>query len=248
MFVFAYSVGAYVVFALTFLYAIGFVENWVVSQTIDATSITAGHWLAALVVNSILFGLLAMQQTLMARPAYRDLWPRRVPDAVQRSTHVLVSCLMLMFVFLRWRPIPFALWSLEVNLIGLVLELLSFAGWAIAIVGTFQIDHFFLFGLAQGLAHVRGLGAARPDFDVPFLYRWVRHPIYFGLLVAVWCTSVMTVGHLLFAGLFTALVKHLVRLEEDDLVLEHPEYRSYQAHVPRLWPRTSPLQFRRRAG
>ncbi|NOT29702.1 MAG: isoprenylcysteine carboxylmethyltransferase family protein [Planctomycetes bacterium] len=248
MVVFAYGVASYVVFVLTALYAVGFVDNWVVSQTIDGGFRTGGSWLEAGLVNAVLLGLFALQHAFMGRPVFRSAWARILPAAAERSTHVLVSSLSLMLVFLRWRPIPLELWSLELHPLGLVFELLSFAGWALAFVGTIQIGHLELFGLAQVLAHVSGKAPAPAGFDVPFLYRWVRHPIYLGLLAAVWCAPAMTLGHLLFAGMSTAFVVALARMEERDLAREHREYRDYQARVPMLLPRTRPLPIRRRAG
>src|SRR5262249_43521371 len=105
-----------------------------------------------------------------------------------------------------------------------------------------------LFGLAQAVAHARGLEVVPRGFDVPFLYRWVRHPIYFGLLLALWCAPLMTFGHLLFAGMSTAYLVVLARLEERDLVRKYRAYPGYQAPVPMLLPRTRPLRITRRAG
>src|SRR5262245_34605139 len=138
MFVFAYGVGAYVVFLLTSLYAVGFAENWVATFTLDGAPRPDGSGLLAALANAVLFGLFALVHVFMGRRLFRDAWARILPEAAQRSTHVLVSCLFLMLVFVRWRPIPVALWSLELNPLGLVLELLSFAGWGVAIAGTFQ--------------------------------------------------------------------------------------------------------------
>ncbi len=248
MVVFAYGVGAYVVFVLTAFYAVGFVDNWFVSQTLDGAAGAQGGGLGDVLANTILLGLFALQHTFLGRPVFRSAWASVLPEAAERSTRVLVSSLSLMLVFLRWRPIPFELWSLGLHPLGLVLEILSFAGWALAFLGTLQIGHLELFGLAQVLAHAHGRELAPRPFEIPFLYRWVRHPIYLGLLVAVWCAPVMTLGHLLFAGLSTAFVVFLARTEERDLVCEHRQYGDYQARVPMLWPRTRPLPIRRRAG
>ena len=247
MFVFAYGVGAYVAFVLTALYTVGFLENSVVSRTIDHAVVTE-RWFDALLSNTILVGFFALQHTLMGRRVFRDAWARTLPESLERSTRVLVSSLFLTQVLLRWRPIPTELWSLELNPLGLLLEVLSIAGWAIAISGTFQIDHLALFGLGQTYAHSRGEEWEPARFELPYLYRWVRHPIYFGLLVALWCAPVMTVGRVLLAGLVTLWFRILARLEEEDLAREHREYRAYQARVPMLFPRTRPLRVKRRAG
>jgi protein-S-isoprenylcysteine O-methyltransferase Ste14 len=247
MFVFAYGVVAYVIFVLTSAYAVGFVEG-IAARSLDGASRTGDSWLAAVLANTVLFGLFALQHTFMGRPVFRSAWKSLFPETVQRSTHVLVSSLFLMQVLLRWKPIPFELWSLQLHPLGLALEIASCVGWAIAFTATFQIDHFALFGVAQTLAHVRAEERQPARFELPYLYRWVRHPIYFGLLVALWCAPVMTVGHLLLAVFVTAWVVVLARLEERDLAQEHREYRAYQARVPMLLPRTRPVRIQRRAG
>jgi len=236
MFAFAFGIGAYVIFALTFLYAIGFVENWVVAFTIDGPpGASVGHP-AGWVLNVFLLALFAAQHSLMARPEFKRVWARTIPPVLERSAYVLVSSLMLMFVFLRWTPIPFVLWDVGVNLFGFLLEMLSYAGWALVLASTFQIDHLELFGLKQVLCHVRCEDPPRTEFQVPFLYRFVRHPTYLGFLVAFWCTPRMTVGRLLFAALATAYILVAVRFEERDLEHEHFEYRAYRQRVPRLLP------------
>jgi len=241
MFVFAYGVGAYVIFLLTFLYAIGFVSNWGVSLTIDGTPGAAGGGLGAWIVNAGLLWLFAVQHSLMARPAFKRVWTRIVPAVIERSTYVLVSSLMLMLLFGRWTPIPFVVWDLGLNPLGFALEMLSFAGWALVLLGTIQIGHFELFGLKQVFLHARGEELPPPKFRVPFLYRWVRHPIYLGFLLAFWSTPRMTLGHLLFAALTSGYVLVAIRLEESDLARAHWQYRGYQSRVPMLFPVQRPL-------
>jgi methanethiol S-methyltransferase len=243
MFAFAFGVGSTVISLLAFLYAIGFVENWVVARTIDgyARGSGPGAWLE----NVFLLGLFAAQHSLMARPDFKRLWRRLLPPAIERSAYVLASSLLLMLLFLRWNPILVEVWDVGANPLGLALQLLSFAGWGLVVVGVFQLDHLEFVGLRQAFAHVRGDELEPTAFETPFLYRWVRHPIHLGFLVAFWCTPRMTLGHLLFAALMTGYVQYAVRLEERDLAVAHPEYRMYQRRVPRLWPRRAPLPLRR---
>ncbi len=236
MFAFAYGVGAYVVFVLTFFYSVGFVENWLVAFTIDgAPGAGVGHprgWL----LNVILLGLFGAQHSLMGHPEVRRVWRAFLPPVLERSTHVLVSCVLLMLVFLRWTPMPFVVWDLGFNPVAFGVEMLSYTGWVFALAATFQLDHLELFGLKQVFCHARGEDLPQSEFQTPTFYRWVRHPIYLSLLVAFWCAPRMTLGHLLFAALATVYVRFVVRLEERGLVLVHPEYRVYQARVPMLNP------------
>ena len=61
-----YGIAAYLVFSITFLYAIGFVEGLLVSKTIDTG--TAAPMVQALLVNLVLMSIFAIQHSVMARP------------------------------------------------------------------------------------------------------------------------------------------------------------------------------------
>ncbi|MDP2497131.1 MAG: isoprenylcysteine carboxylmethyltransferase family protein, partial [Candidatus Palauibacterales bacterium] len=89
----------------------------------------------------------------------------------------------------------------------------------------------------QVWAAARGRDLDAPEFQTPGLYRWVRHPLYLGFLLAFWCTPTMTAGHALFAGVWTGWILLAIRFEERDLVRHHGEaYREYRRRVRKLVP------------
>lgn len=231
-----YGVGTYLFFFGTFLYLIGFVGNWVVPKGIDDGTPAASPG-AAVATNVLLLALFAVQHTIMARPAFKAVWTRWVPWHVERSTFVLFATAILAVMAWQWRPLPEPVWRVESPLAVRALTIVSLAGWGMVLVSTFLIDHFELFGVKQTISYALGRPLESPTFKERLFYRWVRHPLMLGFLIAFWATPTMSRGHLLFAVVTTLYVLIAIRIEERTLVHLHGEqYRSYQRRVSMLLP------------
>ena len=232
----AYGLVCYIIFFLTFLYAVAFVGDLPVPKTINSGQ-QAGL-LETLAVNAALLGLFAVQHSVMARPTFKRWWTRIVAPPIERSTYVLLASLCLILLFAFWRPLPQVVWSIEPGPIALALTTLFFVGFGIVLVSTFLINHFELFGLKQVWDRIRGHASARPQFVTPWLYQFVRHPLYVGFILAFWATPHMTVGRLFFAVMTLAYILIAIQLEERDLTDEFGErYLSYKRQVGMLTPR-----------
>ena len=231
----AYGVASYVIFFLTFLYAIGFVGNLVVPKSLDSAA--TDPWPRALAIDVALLSLFALQHSVMARQGFKRRLTHIVPAAAERSTYVLASSLALLLLFWQWRPLGGVVWEVQ-HPAGRAMLFGGFAfGWSLVLVTTFVINHFDLFGLRQAWLAFRGRPQQPLHFVTPILYRVVRHPLYVGWFFAFWSTPTMTVTHLLFAVMTTAYILVAIQLEERDLMRAHPEYAEYRRRVPMLVPR-----------
>ena len=230
-----YGAIAYLFFLGTILYAIGFVGNLFVSKSIDGTPITP--LAQAILVDASLLLLFALQHSIMARPAFKKWWTKIIPEPLERSTYVLLASLCLMLVMWQWQPVGGIIWSVNSGIIKTILLIAYFTGWAIVLISTFLINHFDLFGLRQVWLNFLSKPYTQVPFGIPSLYRWVRHPLYLGFLIAFWSAPVMTVSHLLFAVLTTGYIFTAIQLEEKDLIKTFDlKYHTYRKQVPMIIP------------
>jgi protein-S-isoprenylcysteine O-methyltransferase Ste14 len=230
----AYGVVSYLLFGLTFLYAIGFIGNLVVPKSLDSPP--TDPWVTALAIDLGLLSIFAVQHSVMARQGFKRLLTRIIPPAAERSTYVLASSLALLLVFWQWRPLGGMVWDVQ-NGVGRAVLYGGFAfGWTLVFTATLVINHFDLFGLRQTWRAFTGQPQAGLSFATPLPYRIVRHPLYVGWFFAFWCTPTMTGTHLLFAMVATAYILVAIQFEERDLMRAHPEYAAYRVRVPMIVP------------
>lgn len=236
-----YSVVAYLIFFAAFLYLIVFVGGDMlgflgVPKTIDAGSSQFSGAPAAL-VNIALLLLFGVQHSVMARQSFKKNWTKIVPWSMERSTYVLATVIVLVILYTGWQPMPGVVWSVDAPLWRGVLTALFFAGFGLVLLSTFLINHFELFGLMQGWLTFKGKETTKPKFVMPMLYKYVRHPLYLGFLIAFWATPHMTTGHLLFSAVWTTYIFIAIGYEERDMImLFGDQYREYMAKVPSILP------------
>jgi len=238
---FGYGTFCYLIFLGTFLYAIGFIGNFGVPTTLDGVATRPlGIGLA---IDAGSLTLFALQHSVMARKWFKEWWTKIVPKPIERSTYVLFSSVALILLFALWQQLGGEVWSVEDPTGRLVLRGLFAFGWGLILYSTFLINHFDLFGMRQVWRYLRGQSDTPMRFVTPGPYRFVRHPLYVGWLLAFWMTPVMTFAHLLFSIATTAYILLAIQFEERDLVREHGEtYEEYRRSVPMLLP-----SFRRRS-
>jgi protein-S-isoprenylcysteine O-methyltransferase Ste14 len=233
---FTYGVVGHLMFLGIFAYMAGFVGNFLVPKSIDSP--THGSLASAVMINLLLLLVFAVQHSVMARPAFKRVWTRIIPEPIERSTYVFVSCIVTALLMWQWRGIDIVVWDAPSPVLRGLLWSLFAVGWFLVPVASLLINHFDLFGTRQVWLYLRGREYQELPFRTPMLYKRMRHPLYVGWMTAFWATPTMTVGHLLFAAVMSGYMCIAVLFEERDLIAHFGErYREYCRRVPKFVPR-----------
>jgi methanethiol S-methyltransferase len=232
---FVCGVCCHLLFLATFAYMAGFVGNFLVPKSIDSPPVDS---LWGVGVDLMLIGLFGLQHSIMARSWFKHYWTRIVPQEIERSTYVLISCVLTIVLMWQWRGFSANIWDIKAPAARWLLWGLFAAGWLLVPAVTLLINHFDLMGTRQVWLYLRGRPYTALPFRTPLLYNRIRHPLYIGWALAFWATPTMTLGHLLFAGTLTLYMVLAAHIEERDLVSHFGEaYRAYQRRVPMFIPR-----------
>jgi protein-S-isoprenylcysteine O-methyltransferase Ste14 len=232
---FIYGVFCHLLFLATYAYLACFVGNILVPKSLDSTPANSPFDIA---INLLLLALFGLQHSIMARPWFKRVWTRLIPEAIERSTYCLFSCLVLFLLMWQWRGEGTIIWNVENPIARGALWALFAAGWLMVPTVSLMINHFDLFGTRQVWLYLRGRPYTSLPFRTPMLYNRIRHPLYVGFALAFWATPTMTLGHLIFSGAMTLYMAIATRIEERDLVRHYGDkYRAYQRRVGMYIPR-----------
>lgn len=235
---FTYSMVAYLIGFASILYWIASVSHLIPEISIDKAP-ELPLW-QALLVNLGWVLLFGVQHSVMARKPFKERMAKYLPRPVERSTYVLVSGILLILLVYNWQPMGGLLWEIpQGSPLYYLTYVIFFTGWSILFLSTFLINHFDLFGLRQTYLELLGRPYTPLKFKVVALYKYVRHPLYFGGILGLWATPRMTATHLVFAAGLTAYFVIGTLFEERDLKRDFGDlYRAYQARTPMLIPFT----------
>jgi methanethiol S-methyltransferase len=232
---FIFGVTAYAAFFASLVYFMGWIAGVGVPATLDAAPTKpAGIAIAADLGLMLLF---ALQHSIMARPRFKAWWTGFVPISIERSVYVLFSSIALLAMMAHWQPLGGVIWAFASSAGKFAIYGLFALGWAVLFLATFLINHFDLFGLRQVWLNLIGRPYTALPFKTPFMYRWVRHPLYVGWLMIFWAAPTMTAAHLLLAVALSTYILIAIQYEERDLITAHREYAKYREEVPMLVPR-----------
>ena len=195
---------------------------------------------ADVAVNIALFTVFALHHSLFARERVRAWVSRTLSVAVERAAYVWTASLMLIAVCAWWRPIPGLAWQLRGPWAWLPI-IAQLAGIALTLRSAAIIDVWDLAGVRQtSTPHPQlptpkkdgtrwELGVGSWEFKTEGPYGWVRHPIYLGWFVIVFCVGTMTMTRLLFA--VTSAVYILIAIPFEERSLRRASAGAYDRYM-----------------
>ncbi|NVK52859.1 MAG: isoprenylcysteine carboxylmethyltransferase family protein [Flavobacteriaceae bacterium] len=235
---FLYSIVAYLIGFASLLFWILSISHLIPEISIDrAPEMSTG---LALLKNFGLVLLFGVPHSVMARKSFKDWITKLLPRPIERSTYVLQAGVLLFILIWNWEPIGGNIWTIETGtVLYYAMYVLFFLGWVILFISTFLINHFDLFGLRQTYLELVNKPYTELEFKITWFYKYVRHPLYFGGIMGLWFTPVMSATHLVFAILLTTYFFVGTLFEEKDLrKVFKDKYRSYMDKTPMLIPFT----------
>jgi protein-S-isoprenylcysteine O-methyltransferase Ste14 len=211
-----------VVFVCSLLYGV-----WAYAVPFGAVVSGAIAVIGPALLDVALFTVFALHHSVFARSGVRTAIARRVSPRLERSVYVWIASLLFIAVIALWQPVGGQLWRVPAPW-SLVLVTVQVVGVLITLRASGALDVFSLAGVRQAFGHV---APAPAPLIQTGLYRIVRHPIYFGWVLMVWPTPVMTGTRLVFAAVSTLYLAIAIPFEERSLRAQFSEYPAYSARV-----------------
>ncbi|MCX5831557.1 MAG: hypothetical protein NT140_06685 [Deltaproteobacteria bacterium] len=191
--------------------------------------------------NASLSILFFIQHSGMVRTSFRTRLVHIIPPHYHPAIYSIASGIALSIAVLLWQPSQTVIIHTEglLRLVAQAISVLAIIGfsWGVQALGSFDT-----FGLVPIKVHLRSKQLRPPVFALRGPYLWVRHPLYFFMIVLIWSAPDVGSDRLLFNILWTLWIVVGSFLEERDLIAEFGEkYHQYQKTVPMLFPRRFPL-------
>jgi len=222
---------------------VGFLGDFVLPRTIDRGPGAGGP--SALAIDLALLVSFAFVHSALARPAVKQGMARWVPPPLERSLYSAIAGLQILTLLYAWRPLPGEVWSLGTPALRLLVWGLFWSGWGIVVAALAAVDSAHLFGLRQSWSSANGRACPSPPLAARGPYRWIRHPLYSGTVLALFAAPEMSRGHLLLATFFTLYIAIGATYEDRELEARFGESflayrRAVPAYLPRIRRRRSP--------
>ena len=188
--------------------------------------------------NLVLVFVWGLIHSGMARPSFKNIVTKILPEPLERPTYVLIAGITSYLLIGYWQNLSGYLWMIESDSISYAIWAVFVLGWLFLFAATFAINHFDLFGLRQVYFYYKKMDRPPLAFVEKAMYRYIRHPIQTGVLIGIWVTPVMSYTQLMLSIGFTAYIFVGLIYEERDLIAEHGDsYREYRDRTGKVFPK-----------
>jgi methanethiol S-methyltransferase len=201
-----------------------------------------GGWL---VWDTLLSSLFFVQHSGMIRRGLQARMAPYFPAYFHAAIFTVASGLVIAMVVVFWQPS--GTWLIELQgpwrwlTKGVFFLAAAGMGW-----GVWALKAFDPYGKGAIQAQLTGKPLRPQPFTIQGPYLWVRHPLYFFVLVMLWSCPDLTADRLLFNLLWSGWIYVGTVFEEKDLVSDFgPVYQRYQKQVPMLLPWKGPGKINR---
>lgn len=188
--------------------------------------------------NVVLVALWGIIHSYMARPRFKAILTKIIPEPAERATYILFAGMTSIVLSGYWMITPGNVWSIDASWARYLLWGVFWFGWAFLLAATFAINHFDLFGLRQVYMNFKNQPRAPLTFVKRAMYKYIRHPIQTGVLIGIWATPLMTKTQIILSIGFTAYIFVGLWFEERDLIKAHgSDYVAYKSEAGKILPR-----------
>ena len=192
--------------------------------------------ISSLIINALLSIFFFVQHSGMVRESFSRYLLQFMPSHYHKIIYALSSSIALIAVMFFWQSIGDPLFVID----GLARYFLQFSYLLVVlwfIWSMRSITSFDAFGIRPILNYLQGAAPVAGQLQINGPYRWVRHPLYTGVLYLIWVYPEPTVDRLLFNCIWSIWIVFGTIWEERDLVREFGDpYRQYQSQVSMLIP------------
>jgi protein-S-isoprenylcysteine O-methyltransferase Ste14 len=193
---FFYAAFGYLALLAAILLGMLFVGEGSIQPYMDAAG-SAAPRRAALVDLSLLL-LLALLHRWARRGMLRRVALPSTPRWLERGAQSWMAAAVLVVIYLGWQSLPQVLWNVAEPLQA-AFSALFYLAWTLILIGTFLADH-----LNEAAPRIATVDSPYVQALVGKLKGMLGEPLYAGILIAMWATSIMSAGHLLMASAVTA--------------------------------------------
>ncbi len=159
----------------------------------------------ALIWDGFISLVFFLQHSGMIRTSFRSWFSSFIPRHYHAAVYSIMSGIVLTAVVLLWQPSQIKFFQIQgpAQLLPLVFSLLAIGGF---VWGVRSLRTFDPFGRISIMLPLRGKQAGPQEFALRGPYRWVRHPLYFFVLVLIWSVSELRADRFLFNVLWTSWI------------------------------------------